>query len=159
MKKIKNLCGTGCTLIFMLLINVSCIDDEPVGEIYGTIDNYLTSNGITNYKTTSSGLVYIIDEPGTGALPTVGQTVSVHYTGYFLNDTPFDSSIGKSEPFSFVLGAGRVIAGWDEGIALFREGGSGTLLIPSDLAYGSRGAGSIGQNENLKFDISLEEIQ
>lgn len=154
----NKLVWTNWMLLFVMLFNVSCNEDDE-GEVYGTIEDYILLNEITDYKTTDSGLIYIIDEPGTGDLPLRGQTVSVHYTGYFLNETKFDTSDG-GDPFSFVLGAGQVIAGWDEGIALFKKGGQGTLLIPSNLAYGSRGAGSvIGPNENLKFDISLEEIQ
>lgn len=121
-----------------------------------TIAKYLETNQITDYETTSSGLVYVINDPGTGDFPTTGQTVTVHYTGYHLDDdTKFDSSYDRNEAFSFLLGRGQVIDGWDEGIALFKKGGKGTLFIPYQLAYGVYGSGSIGYLEDLKFDIHL----
>ncbi|MCY7285273.1 MAG: FKBP-type peptidyl-prolyl cis-trans isomerase, partial [Cyanobacteria bacterium CAN_BIN43] len=94
-----------------------------------------------NVVTTDSGLKYIDIVDGTGATPQKGQTVSVHYTGTLENGTKFDSSRDRGQPVQFPLGAGRVIKGWDEGIATMKIGGQRQLIIPPDLGYGSRGAG------------------
>ena len=109
---------------------------------------------------TSSGLEYIEVEAGTGAQATAGKTVSVHYTGKFQNGQVFDSSIPRGEPLAFKLGAGQVIKGWDEGIALMKVGGKAQLIIPANLAYGERGAGGvIPPNATLVFDVELVAIK
>src|SRR6266480_8112976 len=92
--------------------------------------------------TTSSGLQYEDLAEGTGAVATSGQTVDVHYTGWLKDGTEFDSSKDRGKPFSFSLGAGRVIKGWDEGVAGMKEGGKRKLVIPPELGYGKRGAGN-----------------
>ncbi len=95
---------------------------------------------------------------GSGPKAAAGQTVTVNYTGSLEDGTVFDSSYGKS-PFSFVLGAGSVIKGWDEGVAGMQVGGKRTLVIPPNLAYGASGAGGvIPPNATLKFDIELLSI-
>jgi peptidylprolyl isomerase len=110
--------------------------------------------------TTSSGLQMIDTQPGTGAQPKQGQTAVVHYTGY-LNDNgkkgkKFDSSVDRGQPFEFPVGAGRVIKGWDEGVASMKVGGKRTLIIPPQLGYGERGAGGvIPPNATLIFDVEL----
>jgi peptidylprolyl isomerase len=110
----------------------------------------------TNLETTPSGLQYTIDAPGTGAQPQPGQTVSVHYTGWLTDGTKFDSSRDRNQPIEFPLGAGRVIKGWDEGIALMRIGEKRTLVIPAALGYGARGAGGvIPPNATLVFKVEL----
>jgi FKBP-type peptidyl-prolyl cis-trans isomerase len=93
--------------------------------------------------TTSSGLTYIITRHGEGQALKAGDTVSVHYTGLLGNGTKFDSSLDRGEPIDFPLGAGRVIKGWDEGIALLHVGDQATLIIPSQLGYGAKGAGGV----------------
>jgi peptidylprolyl isomerase len=109
-----------------------------------------------NTITTDSGLQYIDVVEGTGEAPRKGQTVSVHYTGTLQNGTKFDSSRDRGQPFEFPLGAGRVIKGWDEGIASMKIGGQRQLIIPPDLGYGSRGAGGvIPPNATLLFDVEL----
>jgi peptidylprolyl isomerase len=109
-----------------------------------------------NVVTTDSGLKYVDIVEGTGAIPQKGQTVSVHYTGTLENGTKFDSSRDRGQPFQFPLGAGRVIKGWDEGIATMKIGGQRKLIIPPDLGYGSRGAGGvIPPNATLLFDVEL----
>jgi FKBP-type peptidyl-prolyl cis-trans isomerase len=109
---------------------------------------------------TASGLEYIEVEPGTGAQAESGKTVSVHYTGAFQDGRVFDSSVSRGEPITFPLGAGRVIKGWDEGIALMKEGGKAQLIIPPDLAYGERGAGGvIPPNATLVFDVELISVR
>lgn len=100
---------------------------------------------------------------GEGALATPGSKVTVHYTGWLYDERvperrsrKFDSSLDRGEPFSFVLGAGQVIRGWDEGVAGMRVGGKRTLLIPSEQAYGRRGAGrAIPPNASLVFEVEL----
>ena len=113
--------------------------------------------------TTSSGLQYDDTAVGTGATAQAGQQVSVHYTGW-LHDpakangrgTKFDSSKDRGAPFGFHLGAGMVIAGWDEGVQGMQVGGTRVLLIPSDLGYGPRGAGGvIPPNATLVFEVDL----
>jgi peptidylprolyl isomerase len=110
----------------------------------------------TNLETTASGLQYAIDEPGTGAQPRAGQTVSVHYTGWLPNGTKFDSSRDRGTPIEFPLGQGRVIKGWDEGVAAMKIGEKRTLVIPPSLGYGARGAGGvIPPNATLVFKVEL----
>jgi len=108
---------------------------------------------------TASGLEYIEVEPGTGAQAESGKTVSVHYTGKFQDGKVFDSSVSRGEPIKFPLGAGRVIKGWDEGIALMKEGGKAQLIIPPHLGYGENGAGGvIPPNATLVFDVELVSV-
>jgi len=108
---------------------------------------------------TASGLEYIEVEPGTGMQAESGKTVSVHYTGKFQDGKVFDSSVSRGEPIKFPLGAGRVIKGWDEGIALMKEGGKAQLIIPPHLGYGENGAGGvIPPNATLVFDVELVSV-
>jgi FKBP-type peptidyl-prolyl cis-trans isomerase FkpA len=109
--------------------------------------------------TTPSGLKYVDLVVGTGAEAKAGQTVVVHYTGWLTNGTKFDSSVDSGKPFSFPLGAGRVIKGWDEGVAGMKVGGKRKLMIPPQLGYGSRGAGNvIPPNADLIFEVQLLDI-
>jgi peptidyl-prolyl cis-trans isomerase A (cyclophilin A) len=111
------------------------------------------------FDSTPSGLRYKIITPGSGAKPAKGDRVSVHYEGSLLDGTVFDSSFQRGEPIEFLLGVGQVIPGWDEGISLLKVGDRAKLLIPSDLAYGSRGAGGvIPPDAPLLFEVSLEGI-
>lgn len=123
------------------------------------IDAYLSENNIEAI-TTESGLRYVITQEGQGSNPIAGNDVSVHYNGTLLDGTKFDSSYDRGQPFSFSLGKGRVIKGWDEGIALLNKGAKATLYIPSTLAYGSRGSGpTIGPNTVLKFEVELIDFR
>jgi peptidylprolyl isomerase len=110
--------------------------------------------------TTPSGLRIIDVKPGTGPVPQAGQTVTVNYTGWLFVDgkkgKKFDSSLDRSEPFSFTLGQGQVIKGWDEGLATMHVGGKRTLIIPPDLGYGASGAGGvIPPGATLMFEVDL----
>lgn len=110
--------------------------------------------------TTASGLKYQDTIVGTGAEATTGSTVSVQYTGWLENGAQFDSSKTRGQPFSFTLGQGRVIAGWEEGVVGMREGGTRILLIPPDLGYGSAGIpGTIPGNATLRFEVELLDVQ
>ena len=111
-------------------------------------------------KKTESGLAYFIIKEGDGAQAEAGKTVSVHYTGKLIDGTKFDSSLDRGQPIDFPLGQGRVIPGWDEGIALLKVGGKATLIIPPHLAYGERGAGGIiPPNATLIFDVELVDVK
>ncbi|MFK7757481.1 MAG: FKBP-type peptidyl-prolyl cis-trans isomerase [Flavobacteriales bacterium] len=127
--------------------------EKQLEEDIAEIKSYLSDNNLTA-QSTDSGLHYIIDEPGTGDFPTGFSDVKVIYTGYYPNGNVFD----QSPPDGITFGLTNVIEGWQEGIPLFREGGSGTLFIPSELAYGPSGRGDIGGNAVLFFDIELVEI-
>ena len=110
--------------------------------------------------TTTSGLQIIDTVVGTGASPKPGQTCVMHYTGWLYQNgkkgNKFDSSVDRKEPFEFPIGLGRVIAGWDEGVATMKVGGKRTLIIPPELGYGARGAGGvIPPNATLMFDVEL----
>jgi peptidyl-prolyl cis-trans isomerase A (cyclophilin A) len=109
---------------------------------------------------TASGLDYNETKAGTGVQAVAGKTVKVHYTGKFPDGKVFDSSVSRGEPIEFVLGQGRVIKGWDEGIALMKVGGKAVLTIPPQLAYGERGAsGVIPPNATLVFDVELVDVK
>ena len=106
--------------------------------------------------TTASGLKYVDVAVGTGEEAKKGQRVRVHYTGWLKDGTKFDSSVDRGQPFEFPLGAGRVIKGWDEGVAGMKVGGKRKLIIPPQLGYGDRGAGGvIPPGAELTFEVEL----
>jgi FKBP-type peptidyl-prolyl cis-trans isomerase FkpA len=108
----------------------------------------------------SGGGTLVIEDlvVGTGATAAVGDTVSVHYVGTLTNGTKFDSSYDRGQPFSFRIGAGQVIAGWEQGVPGMKVGGKRRLTIPPSLAYGNQAVGSIPANSTLVFDIELISI-
>lgn len=109
--------------------------------------------------TTPSGLKYVDLMVGTGDEAKSGMTVSVHYTGWLENNTKFDSSRDRGTPFSFTLGAGQVIKGWDEGVVGMKIGGKRKLIIPQELGYGAQGAGGvIPPNATLIFEVELVKV-
>jgi len=142
------------TLFFALFIFVSCSEDssfEPQTE--ADIIKYIEKNNLDTTKT-SSGLYYMIENEGTGTRPTRTSNVTVAYKGYFLDGTVFDKS--GANGISFPLNG--VIQGWTEGIPLFKEGGKGKLIVPSNLGYGSNGRGLIPGGAVLVFDINLISV-
>ena len=119
-----------------------------------------STGGDSKTVKTPSGLEYEDQEVGTGASPKPGQTAVVHYTGWLTNGKKFDSSRDRGEPFSFSIGRGRVIQGWDEGVLTMRVGGKRKLTIPASLGYGARGAGGvIPPNATLVFEVELLEVR
>ena len=136
-----------------LFILGGCNKESTVDEDKA-IQDYLTANDLTAEKT-AEGLYYIITKEGTGDRANITSTVTVHYRGYLLDGSVFDSSYDRAEKSTFPLA--NVIEGWQLGIPKLKEGGSGKLLIPSKLAYGESGRSNsiIGANEPLVFDIEL----
>lgn len=121
------------------------------------IQDFLEANNITpdDYDKTNSGLYHIPITLGTGESPEVADSVVVEYTGRFLNGKRFDSSQFSEEPFTFIIGTGSVILGWEEALQLMKPGGVSRFIIPSYLAYGTNGRGEIPANTILDFEIEL----
>ena len=122
------------------------------------------AQGAGKPMTTSSGLQITDSKVGTGATPRAGQTCVMHYTGWLYQDgqkgKKFDSSLDRGQPFEFPIGQGRVIRGWDEGVATMKVGGKRTLIIPPELGYGARGAGGvIPPNATLIFEVELLDVK
>lgn len=117
------------------------------------------SSRFPSAQQTESGLMYIIEKEGNGTFARPGQTVEVHYTGTLLDGSKFDSSVDKGTPFSFPLGQGRVIKGWDEGIPLASVGGKIKLIIPHWLAYGANARPGIPANSHLIFEVEMLGIK
>jgi peptidylprolyl isomerase len=113
-----------------------------------------------DFTTTESGLQYYDLVEGDGPVAEAGQQVTVHYTGWLVDGTKFDSSLDRGQPLSFRLGSGGVIPGWDEGVAGMKVGGKRQLVIPPDLAYGETGAGGgiIPPGATLIFEVELLEV-
>ena len=126
-------------------------DDVPTISASQQIRNYLAQKNLTA-DSLSSGLYYIIEEPGEGENPTVNNTVVANYKGYFLSDVVFDQS-SPGSPIDIPLT--RVITGWQQGIPLFKKGGKGKLFLPPNLAYGASGQGGIPPNTVIAFDVEL----
>ena len=117
-------------------------------------------NGGTRMHKLASGLAYTDDVVGSGKMADPGLTAVVHYTGWLMDGTKFDSSKDRGQPFNFTIGAGQVIKGWDEGVKGMRVGGKRTLTIPPDLGYGAAGAGGvIPPNATLKFEVELLDVR
>ena len=113
-----------------------------------------------DYVTTQSGLQYYDFVVGDGATATNGREVTVHYRGWLTDSTQFDASYDRNQPFTFPLGAGQVIEGWDQGVAGMKVGGERQLVIPPELGYGSSGAGNtIPPNATLIFEVELLEVK
>lgn len=130
--------------------------NEAKSKALMEVQNKVLNEKYGNAKTTASGLRYIVEKEGTGAMPTAGSNVTVHYTGIFLDGSKFDSSVDRGEPATFPLN--RVIAGWTEGVQMMKEGGKIKLLCPPNLAYGEAGRPGIPANSWLVFDIELIKV-
>jgi peptidylprolyl isomerase len=138
----------------LFLIGVACGGSDSSGA------NKSTSEVNMDTTTTPSGLQYKDLTVGTGEEAREGATAVVHYTGWLLDGTKFDSSVDKGVPFEFLIGRGRVIRGWDEGVATMSVGGKRELIIPPDLAYGDRGAGGvIPPGATLRFEVELLDLK
>lgn len=121
-------------------------------------DGKAQEKDMSEMQTLESGLQIQIHEQGEGEFPKKGEVVSVHYTGTLTDGTKFDSSHDRNQPLQFPLGVGKVIKGWDEGIALLKPGGKATLVIPPHLGYGARAVGPIPANSTLVFEVELLEV-
>ncbi|MFN0111533.1 MAG: FKBP-type peptidyl-prolyl cis-trans isomerase [Blastocatellia bacterium] len=129
---------------------------------FGVYWFWFKSNGTDDGQatTTASGLKYIDRALGTGAQPSPGKEVTVHYTGTLENGKKFDSSVDRGQPFTFKIGVKQVIQGWDEGVMSMRVGGKRKLIIPANLGYGARGAGAdIPPNSVLHFEVELLDVK
>ncbi|MEC4803457.1 MAG: FKBP-type peptidyl-prolyl cis-trans isomerase [Jaaginema sp. PMC 1079.18] len=132
---------------------------QPQETMQIAMDNSTANNMAEDIVTTDSGLQYVEIVEGDGATPNRGDTVVVHYTGTLEDGRKFDSSRDRGQPFSFKIGVGQVIKGWDEGVGSMKVGGRRKLIIPPDLGYGARGAGGvIPPNATLIFDVELLRI-
>jgi FKBP-type peptidyl-prolyl cis-trans isomerase len=152
----KSLLGVGMICLMMCV----CTEAKATDQLKPKVKDTTQTPAKPDTVMTLSGLQYVITKPGTGAVAEPGKTVTVHYTGWLMNGTKFDSSVDRGTPFSFALGQHRVIKGWEEGVAGIKEGETRILIVPPDLAYGSRGAGSvIPPNATLKFEVQLLHVQ
>ncbi len=174
----------GSSVIFLVKIEKIQTLDEAIAEEKqqavqlqaaekAAIEKYITDKQLSNVKSTASGLRYMITKPSAKPKPLSGDSVSVNYTGYTLDGKVFDSSSeaeakkagldqpGRTyEPISLVVGQGQVIRGWDEGLLLLNEGSRAKFIIPSELGYGSRGAGQdIRPYSTLIFDVELVKVK
>ena len=113
----------------------------------------------TLFKTTASGLKYAIIQEGEGELVGKEKQTTVHYSGFLLDGTKFDSSVERDEPFTFVAGVGQVIPGWDEGVQLMKKGSKARFIVPANLAYGDRDLGKIPPNSTLIFDVEVLDVK
>ena len=142
-------------LVFLATLGIACGSSSDSDS--NTDSNTETEvNMAEETVTTASGLQITTLVVGTGAKAEVGKTAVVHYTGWLLDGTKFDSSVDRGTPFEFPLGGGRVIKGWDEGVATMNIGGKVALVMPPELAYGASGAGGvIPPNATLKFEVEF----
>ena len=140
------------------LLFIQCNKAKKQAEIdENIIKDYITKNNIAATRT-ADGLYYVITSPTNNIHAKAGYIASVRYIGKFMDDKIFDKNTNSASPFSFTIGAGQVILGWDEGIALMNKGEKARLFIPSALAYGSSGQGSIPPNTVLQFEVELVEL-
>src|SRR6266851_114714 len=153
MKRTASFLLAGLAAIVLVALPASADEKGKTGE--------KEKKSESKMQKSSSGLQYEDVKVGTGASPKTGQTCVMHYTGWLWENSAkgkkFDSSVDRGQPFEFPLGQGRVIKGWDEGVATMKVGGKRTLLIPPTLGYGARGTGGgvIPPNATLLFEVEL----
>jgi FKBP-type peptidyl-prolyl cis-trans isomerase len=156
------LCGVGVLAWFIMRAdNNTSTDQSFVSPLPSATASSVSAAEQGNSRVLAGGLVVEDVVVGTGEEAVAGKTVSVHYTGKLTNGTVFDSSIPRGEPFKFVLGAGMVIKGWDQGVAGMKVGGKRKLTIPAPLAYGNQevGGGKIPAGSTLVFDVELLAVE
>ena len=150
--------------IALVVIASACTkkSEEPKTETATSTTTTTTTNATAGAPATApaTSKVDIVDTVvGKGAEAVSGKTVTVHYTGTLKDGTKFDSSVDRKEPFSFNLGAGQVIKGWEQGIVGMKVGGKRKLTIPPELAYGANAVGAIPANSTLLFDVELLDVK
>ncbi|MCS6904332.1 MAG: FKBP-type peptidyl-prolyl cis-trans isomerase [Bacteroidia bacterium] len=145
-------------LLILLIISgiVSC-SEKKTEEAANDKPPYVYDS--TQAISLPSGLKYVIVKEGTGRKPVAGDVIIAHYHGLLANDTVFDSSFNRGEPFKFKLGAGQVIRGWEEGFAQLKEGTKAVLIVPPNLGYGDRAQGKIPPNSTLYFHVELLQVK
>jgi FKBP-type peptidyl-prolyl cis-trans isomerase FkpA len=148
--KINSLTFAFCLLVAIISI-ASCKKDDQREIDQQLIEDFINEHNL-DADSTSSGLYYVIDEPGSAEHPTLSDEVTVSYVGFLLNGDIFDQGPNVTFPLN------QVIAGWQEGIPLFGKGGKGLLIIPSHLAYGDRALSGIPANSVLVFEITLKDF-
>lgn len=147
-------------LIAIMAITLASACTKKSAEPAKTEATQSTSAASTTAQTASEVKVEMTDSVvGKGAEAVSGKSVTVHYTGTLKDGTKFDSSVDRKEPFTFSLGAGQVIKGWDQGVVGMKVGGKRKLTIPAELAYGANAVGAIPANSTLIFDIELLEVK
>lgn len=133
---------------------------SSAGEATSKTASPSTNSGESDNGMTQASELLIEDiTVGTGAEATAGRLATVHYTGWLTNGVQFDSSLSRNKPYQFIVGAGDVIAGWDQGVAGMKVGGKRKLTIPAELAYGNRAVGAIPAGSTLVFEVELLEVQ
>jgi FKBP-type peptidyl-prolyl cis-trans isomerase FkpA len=148
--------GIRRSLVVVAVLTAMCSVSAMVGPEQASAKG---KPAVARTVTTASGLKYTDVKVGSGVSPVKGKQVKVHYTGTLENGKKFDSSVDRNEPFTFVIGVGQVIPGWDEGVMGMKVGGKRKLIIPSKLGYGAAGAGgAIPPNATLLFDVELLDV-
>jgi len=142
-------------------ISVVPQNEESQSDVQGTADEAQSPTGGESMDNNAQGTNLKVEDTqiGTGDTATAGKKVTVHYTGTLTDGTKFDSSVDRNQPFTFTLGAGEVIQGWDQGVAGMKVGGKRKLTIPPSLGYGSRATGPIPANSTLIFDVELLKVE
>lgn len=156
--------SVGVVVVFGILLGGTILSQSSMSSVGYTDETTSTNDermmGDPTQNDLPQELTMTDDVAGTGAVAEAGKMVSVHYTGMLPDGTVFDSSVSRGQPFSFALGAGQVIAGWDQGVQGMRVGGKRRLVIPPGMAYGANGVPPvIPPNATLIFDVELLSVQ